>query len=153
MLVSFPPAWASPVAQLVKNHLQCGRPGFNPWVGKIPWRRERLPMPVFWPGELHGLCSQSMGLQKVRHDWAAFTFTSVASDKNSHLPATSISIKSVATAAADLQHTLKAVPDGDQGWGARCLGKNWQNQPSESYKILGDFMSPNSSIFSYLEKH
>ena len=25
--------------------LQCGRPGFNPWVGKIPWRRERLPPP------------------------------------------------------------------------------------------------------------
>ena len=24
--------WASLVAQLVKNHLQCGRPGFNPWV-------------------------------------------------------------------------------------------------------------------------
>ena len=24
---------------------------FNPWVGKIPWRRERLPTPVFWPGE------------------------------------------------------------------------------------------------------
>ena len=23
-------------------HLQCGRPGFNPWVGKIPWRRKRL---------------------------------------------------------------------------------------------------------------
>ena len=36
-------------------HLQCGRPGFNPWVGKIPWRRERLPTPVFWPGEFHGL--------------------------------------------------------------------------------------------------
>ena len=25
----------------------------NPWVGKIPWRRERLPTPVFWPGEFH----------------------------------------------------------------------------------------------------
>ena len=35
--------------------LQCRRPGFDPWVGKIPWRRERLPTPVFWPGELHGL--------------------------------------------------------------------------------------------------
>ena len=23
-------------------HLQCGKPGFDPWVGKIPWRRERL---------------------------------------------------------------------------------------------------------------
>ena len=29
------------------NHLQCGRPGFNPWVGKVPWRRDRLPTPVF----------------------------------------------------------------------------------------------------------
>ena len=35
-------------------HLQCGTPGFDPWVGKIPWRREQLPTPVFWPGELHG---------------------------------------------------------------------------------------------------
>ena len=26
----------------------------DPWVGKIPWRRERLPTPVFWPGEFHG---------------------------------------------------------------------------------------------------
>ena len=38
-------------------HLRCGRPGFDPWVGKIPWRRERLPTPVFWPGEFHGLYS------------------------------------------------------------------------------------------------
>ena len=26
-------------------------------VGKIPWRRERPPTPVFWPGEVHGLYS------------------------------------------------------------------------------------------------
>ena len=25
-----------------------------PWVGKIPWRRERLPTPVLLPGEFHG---------------------------------------------------------------------------------------------------
>ena len=37
--------------------LQCGRPGFDPWVRKIPWRRERLPTPVFWPGEFHELYS------------------------------------------------------------------------------------------------
>ena len=28
--------------------------GFNLWVGKIPWRREWLPTPVFLPGEFHG---------------------------------------------------------------------------------------------------
>ena len=27
--------------------LQCGRPGLDPWVGKIRWRRDRLPTPVF----------------------------------------------------------------------------------------------------------
>ena len=30
---------------------QCRGPGFDPWVGKIPWRREWLPTPVFLPGE------------------------------------------------------------------------------------------------------
>ena len=29
-------------------------PRFDPWVGKIPWRREWLPTPVFWPEEFHG---------------------------------------------------------------------------------------------------
>ena len=28
--------------------------GFDPWVWKIPWRREWLPMPVFLPIEFHG---------------------------------------------------------------------------------------------------
>jgi len=32
-----------------------GKPEFDPWVGKIPWRRDRLPTPVFWPGVFHGL--------------------------------------------------------------------------------------------------
>ena len=42
---------ASLVTQLI------GRPRYNPWVGKIPWRREWLHIPVFWPGESHGLFS------------------------------------------------------------------------------------------------
>ena len=37
--------------------LQCGRSGFDPYVDKSPWRRERLPTPVFWPGAFHGLYS------------------------------------------------------------------------------------------------
>ena len=34
-----------------------GDMGSNPRVGKIPWRKEWLPTPVFWPGEYHGLYS------------------------------------------------------------------------------------------------
>ena len=55
----------------LSSHLQCRRPQFDSWVGKIPWRRERLPTPVFWPGESHG---QSLGSQRVGHDSATFTF-------------------------------------------------------------------------------
>ena len=43
----------------------------QPWVGKISWTRERLPIPVFWPGEFHGLYSP-WG-HRVRHDWVTFT--------------------------------------------------------------------------------
>ena len=34
--------------------LQCGRPGFNPWVEKILWRRQWHPTPVIFPGKSHG---------------------------------------------------------------------------------------------------
>ena len=34
------------VAQMVSVCLQCERPGFDPWVGKIPWRRKWQPTPV-----------------------------------------------------------------------------------------------------------
>ena len=38
---------------MVKRLLQCGRPGFNPWVGKISWRRKWQPTLVFLPGKSH----------------------------------------------------------------------------------------------------
>ena len=34
--------------------LQCRRSGFDPWVRKIPWRREWQPSPVFLSGEFYG---------------------------------------------------------------------------------------------------
>ena len=37
-----------------RNCLQYERPRFDPWVRKIPWRRNWPPTPVFLPGEFHG---------------------------------------------------------------------------------------------------
>ena len=34
--------------------LQCRRPGFSSWVGKIPYWKEWLPTPIFLPGVFHG---------------------------------------------------------------------------------------------------
>ena len=41
-------------SQMVSIYLQCRRPGFDPWVGKIPWRRKWHPTLVLLPGKSHG---------------------------------------------------------------------------------------------------
>ena len=48
-------SWASLVAQLAKNPSAMQETWVRSLGWKIPWRRERFPTPVFWPGEFHGL--------------------------------------------------------------------------------------------------
>ena len=38
---------------MVKNPPVNRKPGFDPWIRKIPWRRECQPTAVFLPGEFH----------------------------------------------------------------------------------------------------
>ena len=45
---------ASLEARTVKDLPAMRRLGFDPWVGKILWRRERQPTPVILPGESRG---------------------------------------------------------------------------------------------------
>ena len=53
-----PPGHESQLALEIKNppahEGDIMRHGFDPWVGKIPWRRKWQPSPVFLPGESHG---------------------------------------------------------------------------------------------------
>ena len=55
-----------------RRHQRCR---FNPWVGKIPWRRKWYPTPIFLLGESHGQKSLAdyspWGLQRAGHDWAS----------------------------------------------------------------------------------
>ena len=44
-------SWASLVAETVKNLPAMWETWFNPWVGKIPWRRAWPPTRVLVPGE------------------------------------------------------------------------------------------------------
>ena len=45
--------------------LQCRRPGFDPWLGKMLWRRKWQPTPVFLPVKSHGWSS----LSGYRNSW------------------------------------------------------------------------------------
>ena len=73
------PLKTSLVAQTVKHRLQCERPGFDPWVGKIPWKRKWQPTPVLLPGKSHGRRSLVQAtIHGVAKSWAPlsdFTFT------------------------------------------------------------------------------
>ena len=57
-----------------KAACQRRRLGFDPWVRKIPWRRAWQTTPIFLPGESPRTAEpgglQSMGSQRVGHDWA-----------------------------------------------------------------------------------
>ena len=51
---------------------QCKKCGFDPWVGKIPWRGKWQPTPILLPGESHGHWTlvgyNPWGHKRVRHD-------------------------------------------------------------------------------------
>ena len=59
--------------------LECGRPGFNPLAGKIPWRREWQPTPVPLPGKSQGQRSlvgyTVHGVTNSQTQLSDFTFT------------------------------------------------------------------------------
>ena len=104
--------------------LQCRRPGFNPWVGKIPWRRERLPTPVFWSGEFHGLYSP-WGHKELGHNWATFTFPT-----------------------PNLVHGLPRWLSGKE---STCQGRRWGFNPWVGK--ISEEGNGNSLHSSYLENH
>ena len=74
--------------------------------------------------------------------------------KNCHLPSASARMKSLATGVTHLQYKLKGVQGRDE---ALCaLGKTGRTRTDlliVKYFSGEDFMSPNSCIFLYLEKH
>ena len=50
----------------------CKESRFDPWVGKIPWRKEWLSTPVFLPGKSHGRGAwQVLCITRVRHNLVA----------------------------------------------------------------------------------
>ena len=66
--------WASQVALVVKNPPasagRCRRCRFDPWFGKIHWRRAQQPTLVSLPGESHGMAMvQSITQSRTQLKW------------------------------------------------------------------------------------
>jgi len=83
---------ASLVAQMVNNP-----PAMREtWVWSLgwedPWRRERLPTPVFWPGEFHRLCSPQDHKESDTTEWLSLHYVrpSIRSKTKWHSPYSAI---------------------------------------------------------------
>ena len=66
---------------------QYRRLGFNPWVGRVPWKRKWQPTPAFLPGNSHGQRSlvglQPMGSQESQtqlSDWTTISISTARED-------------------------------------------------------------------------
>ena len=59
--------------------MQCGKSRFDPCVEKIPWRRERLPTPAFWPREFHGLYSAWGRKESDTTEWLSLSLWPITS--------------------------------------------------------------------------
>ena len=79
---------------MIKNHLPSRRCGFDPWVGKIPWRRKWLPTAVCLPGKAHGrrnlIDYSPWDHKRVRHNLAT-----EHSSKQHHKPDTGVNTKDI----------------------------------------------------------
>ena len=101
-------SWDSLMEQLVKNPPTMRETWIQSLRWEDPWRRDWLSTPVFWPGVFHGL--QSMGLQRVGHDWSTFSFTFmlyVTGDACFHLRDTDASVSVTSLFLTTFQGTKK----------------------------------------------
>ena len=142
--VRFSDLTASEEAQTQNSHLQRGRLGFSPWVGKIPWRRKWQPTPVFLPGESYGqrTLAGSLGSQRIRHDWMANTlpFTEYEDRRCAHsLGATGSSGHRISLFLPLLQVFLEFCKKQERWWGSWSL--------CEVEAPAGRALKPKSTIF------
>ena len=70
--------------------VQCRRARFDSWVRKIPWRRESLPTPVSWPGEVHGLYSPWGHKESDRTERLSLSLLSTILSRSIHAAANGI---------------------------------------------------------------
>ena len=121
-------------------YLQCRSSWFDPWVGKIPWRREWLPTPVFLPGEVPwteepgGL--QSMRLHRVRHDCAANTSGEEATCPCRRLKRPGIDPSQEDPLEKEVAAHSRTFPWGSHGQRSLAGSSPWNHRESDTTKGL-----------------
>ena len=113
------------ILRLSSEELTCqGRGcGFAPWVGRTPWRRKQHPTPVIsaWrtpqteePGGL-----QSMGSQRVEHDWATKQLRNSTPEVRGGCSNNPLEWISISRAEESSEKELSPPLSNNKNWGCR----------------------------------
>ena len=87
-------SWVSLVAQLVKNLPAMQETWVqSPGLGRFPRRREWLPTPVFWPGELHGLYCPGGSKELDSTEWLSLTWWESSSQRMESVATLSLKVE------------------------------------------------------------
>ena len=127
-----------------------GRPGFNPWIRKIPWRRKWQPTPVFLPGKFHwrrSLVGYSSWGRKESDmtEWLHFHFHTYLLDFNL------VKKKCISSSPGT------AEPGALLSMGSHRVGHNWNDLAAaaviftnKSHIVLRIFVSTETSLFFWI---
>ena len=135
-----------------ESSYQCRRCGFDPRIRKIPWNMRWNSTPVFLPGKFHGQKSlprlQSMGPQRVRHNWTT--------KHTAYSDITSLSLVVISQSVQSLSRVWLSVTP----WTAACQNSlsiskftqthvHWVGDAIQPYYPLSSPSPPAFSLFQH----
>jgi len=143
--------WAFQVALVVNTYLAMQvRCEFEPWVRKIPWRREWQPTPVFLPRESHGqkcLEGYSPWGRRVGHNWSNSIHTHTRNGIRSRISLTKYFLKDY-TWLKNRGSTITAKWEKQSHWmGNITVQRSWIY--SYLWSSCGQVLRNNEEILAY----
>ena len=106
--------------------LQCGRPGFDPWVWTIPWRSEWLPTPVLLPGGFRG-------------QWSLVDYTPWGHKESDTTERLTLSLPVAVRDKTEAFHCLMIL---SELWWSLCLQSSWTCGPSVTASLKLSSLRP-----------
>ena len=120
---------------------------FDAWVGKIHWRRDRLPTPVFWPGEFHGLYSPCSCKESNMTEWLS---QGPPAQLGLQMPAAPASVWiqpferpwAGTTQPSPMLRGSRTCPWNEIKGHRKKIGTGWFCEKSTTVQSKGDFVGP-----------
>ena len=131
---------------------------FDPWVGKIPWRKAWQPTPVFLPGESHDRGAWWAAVHRVAKSQTRLKRLSMHQRVRRDLKVflSTLWIFTLMAESEELKSLLMKVKEGSEKVGLKLniqKTKIMASGPTTSWQIDGETVETVSDYFGGLQNH